>query len=363
MMQTRLTPEQKHTLFRDGYVIVRGAIAPELVANAKARVKAVQKGESLAMDRTMLDLVNASAVTPIVHDALGPFDAPSVCHIAFRKPAPPSAHFNSLGYRDRDMPYWGSNLHAEGLCSMAVPQEVHEGTPDEIYRRFVALGPKGDLGRSPDVIGANAVPLFEDPDMTIACGNISLFVFACLSPQTEPGWGQTALLPRSHHSLARFFRWQRETNGRLGPEGPGWPRLDHNAPNRCGHVYTPQGILDEFITPECETTPDGRRWPKATLALMEPGDVLIASGLIIHDGSRNELGNQSRKTVIYRLRAKSRQPNIVHTGGHDHPDRGPRGEWLQFEPGNDPWARAREAMCHPWAEWQGMQEVIAEAGA
>lgn len=360
-MQTRLTLAQKRDLHRDGYVIVRGAISPAQLEQTRARIRAAQKGESLAMDRTMTDLVNASSVAPMMRDALGDFDPPTVCHIAFNKPREATTRFNSLGYRDCDMPYYGSNLHAEGLCSIGVPQTVAEGTPDEIYRRFIASGPKGDLGRSPDVVGHNFVPLFEDPEMTLGVGNISAFAFVCLSPQTEPGWGQTALLPGSHHALQNFFRWQRSINDCLGPEGPGWPRLDFNVPNRCGHVYLPQAIYEQYVTPDSLTTPDGRRWPKPEHALMEPGDVLLATGMTVHDGSRNEKGTESRKSVIFRLRAKSRQPGVVHSGGHDHPDRGPQGEWLQFPPGADPWRRTKDAMCDLWAEWEGMQEVVAEA--
>jgi hypothetical protein len=44
----------------------------------------------------------------------------------------------------------------------------------------------------------------------------------------------------------------------------------------------------------------------------------------------------------------------------DHPDRGQLGEWLEFEPGNDPWARSKHAMCNMWEEWEGTQEIVAE---
>ena len=35
------------------------------------------------------------------------------------------------------------------------------------------------------------------------------------------------------------------------------------------------------------------------------------------------------------------------------------GEWLEFEPGNDPWERSKYAMCHMWDEWEGMHETVA----
>ena len=53
---------------------------------------------------------------------------------------------------------------------------------------------------------------------------------------------QTALLRGAHHAVEKFFRMQRDTNNHLGPEGPGWPRFDHDAPNRaspCTRSRTP----------------------------------------------------------------------------------------------------------------------------
>ena len=45
-------------------------------------------------------------------------------------------------------------------------------------------------------------------------------------------------------------------------------------------------------------------------------------------------------------------------GVSDHPDRGQRGEWLEYEEGNDPWERSKQAMCNMWEEWEGMQEIV-----
>ena len=47
----------------------------------------------------------------------------------------------------------------------------------------------------------------------------------------------------------------------------------------------------------------------------------------------------------------------------DHPDRGQMGEWLEYEEGNNPWARSRQALTHMWEEWEGMQEVVAQERA
>jgi hypothetical protein len=258
------------------------------------------------------------------------------------------------------MPYYGAELHMDGNITMAAPQEIQEGTPDEIYARYIASGPKGDLGRSPKVMGHNFTPLFQDPEMTLALGSFTAFVFVCLNDQTAEGCGQTSLLPGAHHATEQFFRWQYETSGHLGPEGPGWPRLNIDSPNRCGMNYLPNAILEQFTDDSCACTPDGRRWPRPVQVLMEPGDACIAMYNIPHSGSRNEHGTASRKNIIFRIRNKKRQPDKVLTGLSDHPDRGWLGDWLDFEEGNNPWERSKHAMFNMWEEWEGMQEVVAQ---
>ncbi len=358
-----LTVEQKRTFYRDGYIVLKDAVSGELVDAARARIKAAKKGENLGRDPAMTNLVNASTVTPILREALGEFDPPTACQVGVLKPTEPSERFNNLGYRDRDMPYYGAQTHMDGSITIAAPQEVQEGAPEEIYKRYFAAGPKGDLGRSPDVIGHNMVPMFEDPDMTLGLGSFTAFVFVCLNDQTRPGCGQTALLRGAHHEVEKFFRWQYETNGRLGPEGPGWPRLNHDSPNRCGLIYLPQAVQDKFVDETSEATPDGKKWPRPTQILMEPGDACITSYHIPHSGTRNENGTESRKNIIFRIRNKKRQPDKVVSGVTDHPDRGQMGEWLEYEEGNDPWERSKHAMCNMWHEWDGMQEVVAEQRA
>ena len=61
-------------------------------------------------------------------------------------------------------------------------------------------------------------------------------------------------------------------------------------------------------------------------------------------------------------RADAHQPSGVHalSGVNDHPDRGQGGEWLDYPPGVDPFARSKHLLCHPWEVWDGMQSVVAE---
>ena len=359
-MAAQLTHEQKRALYYDGYVVVKNAVPDDLVAAALARIKRAKRGESLSGEKTMTDLVNASSVTPLLREVMGEFDPPVACQIGVRKQGQPEERYNNVGYLDKDMPYFGAETHMDGAITIAPPQEVQQGSPEEIYARYFAAGPKGDLGRSPDVMGNNMVPMFEDPDMTLGLGSFTAFVFVCLNDQSVEGRGQTALLRGAHHAVEQFFRMQYETNGCLGPEGPGWPRLDYSAPNRCGLVYLPEAIRNAFVDETSESTPDGRRWPRPAQVLMSPGDVCITTYHIPHSGTRNERGTESRKNIIFRIRNKKRQPDKQVNGVSDHPDRGQMGEWLDYEPGNDPWERSKYAMCHMWHEWDGMQEVVAE---
>ena len=65
---------------------------------------------------------------------------------------------------------------------------------------------------------------------------------------------------------------------------------------------------------------------------MEPGDACITIYQLPHTGTRNEKGTESRKSVIFRIRHKKRQPDVIVGWFTDHPDRGLMGEWLDFGP-------------------------------
>jgi hypothetical protein len=358
-----LSVEQKRQLFHDGYIVVKGAVPRELVDAARARIKAAKRGESLVDATELTDLVNKSSVTPILKEAMGEFDPPSRVHVGVIKQSEPRDVYTPLGYREKDLPYYGHGMHAEGLCTMPPPQEPIEGTPEDIYGKMISSGPKGDLGRSADVIGSNTDPLFQDPDMTLSVGSFTVFCIVALNDQMADGVGQTAIVPGGHHVLEAFYRWQYEQNGCIGPEGPGWPRFDYNAPNGAGHVYLPDAVQQKLIELDDqppETTPDGRAWPRPTPIKMEAGDVAITVFDMPHTGTRNEFGTESRKNMIYRIRAKKRQPGHVVSGVTDHPDRGQLGEWLDYEEGNDPWQRSKDALTDLWSEWDGMQEIVAQ---
>ena len=360
---TVLTLEQKRMLYHDGYIVLKNAVSEEQADAALTRISEAKKGEHIGGEKVILDLINASSITPILNEVMGEFDPPIACQVGVIPVTKPGDRFTNLGYRDKDLPYYGAGTHMDGSITIAAPQAVQEGTPEEIYARHFATGPKGDLGRSPEVMGHNMVPMFEDPAMTLGLGSFTAFAFICLNDQTVEGRGQTAVLRGAHHAMEKFFRMQYETNGHLCPEGPEWPRLNYDCPNRCGMIYVPQSVQDQFIDETSESTPDGKKWPRPTQVLMDKGDACITLYHIPHSGTRNEHGTEPRKNMIFRIRNKNRQPNVMVNGISDHPDRGQRGEWLEFEEGNDPWERSKYAMCNMWDEWQGMQEVVAEQRA
>jgi len=190
-------------------------------------------------------------------------------------------------------------------------------------------------------------------------GSFTTFAFVCLNDQTKEGCGQTALLNGAHHATEAFFRQQRALDGRIGWEGPDWPRLNHKAPNRCGLVYLSDRIREQFIDESSESTPDGVKWPRPVQILMEPGDACITVFHMPHSGTRNQYGTESRKNIIFRIRNKKRQPDKMVNGVSDHPDRGQMGEWLEYEESNDPWERSKDALCDQWAEWEGLQPIVA----
>ena len=207
-------------------------------------------------------------------------------------------------------------------------------------------------------MGHNMVPLFQDPEMTLALGSFTAFVFVCLNDQTEEGRGQTSLLKGAHHEIEKFFRWQYETNGHLGPEGPGWPRINHESPNRCGLFYIPDSVQQKFVDETSESTPDGKKWARPTQIKMDKGDACIAMYHIPHSGSRNENGTESRKNIIFRLRNKKRQPDKMVNGVSDHPDRALNGDFLEYPDLYDPFEYSIEKLCDHWSEWQGLTQFL-----
>jgi len=97
--QDRLTVEQKKDLYQDGFIVLKKVISDELVQEALNRIKKAKKGENLGGEKQMTDLVNASPITPILHEAMGYFDPPVHCQVGVLKQSEPGDHFNNVAIR------------------------------------------------------------------------------------------------------------------------------------------------------------------------------------------------------------------------------------------------------------------------
>ena len=99
----------------------------------------------------------------------GRFDPPVNCQVAINPVREPGEQFTPLGYRDKDLPYYAAAIHMDGNITMAAAQEAQQGTPEEIYLRHFATGPKGDIGPSPDVGRAQLRCAVPGPAGTTGC--------------------------------------------------------------------------------------------------------------------------------------------------------------------------------------------------
>ena len=181
---------------------------------------------------------NASRRIAQTSQAYPSFDPSNARQLAVTKVSPPGERCTSTGDRDRDVPYYRAGLHRDGNT----------------------------------VRGHNMTPLFQVPELTLGLGSLTAFVFVSLSDQTLAGCGQAALVPGSRRVIETFFGWQLSVNVPIGPEGPGWPRLNHDVPNRCGMLYTPVAVREGLSDDRCARLPDGKRWPRPIYAMLNVDD-------------------------------------------------------------------------------------------
>ena len=172
-------------------------------------------------------------------------------------------------------------------------------------------------------MGANKTPFFQDPACTLALGSFTAFVGVALNDQTEFGRGNLCLLRGAHEEVEAFFRMQSAAGGKIGPEGPGWPRLTPRKDGGVALTPMPQSIRDKF-TDGAQVT-DGIVWPEPTPILLDEGDAVIALHACPHGGSINN-GADPRINIYFRLRHE-RPGGAAVLGDSDHPDRGWEGEF------------------------------------
>ena len=344
--------------------------------------------------KEVLACINDSPVTPLVNSLIGEFDAPADTVVAFLPVSKPDAkgqlHAGSA-------PFFDASMHMDGATPGGKSRHGPETTNEEVYWDYVhRYGPDGGTTGRDGENGACFSPigkpghsglLFMDEDCSLSTGSFTLFAVVCLNDQREPGRGQFTLARGYHHAMESFYRMQQDRGGIIGPEGPGWPRLDPESPNRSSVNQIPKMVQDLFMDEHARPSADGRLWPRPAQMCMAEGDVCLCLHTIPHSGSRNENGPEPRQNLIWRLRAKVRQPSYYHAGDTDHPDRlffdptgGPsglglatNGAWLELpqdepeyfpgEQGNDPHERSKYSLTHMWHEFPGMQNTVARKHA
>ena len=132
--------------------------------------------------------------------------------------------------------------------------------------------------------------------------------------------------------MERFFQYQRERGGPLGPDGPDWDRLDTQSPNRSGLRHYPEAVRANFKR-DAAYTSDNRMWPKPTLIKVKPGDAVLALHAVPHSSTHNE-SSAPRIMAYFRILHESRPREFDLT----YPD----------------------ALCDCWLEWKGMHDTVRE---
>lgn len=371
-----LSPEQKRQLFDDGYVVIKQAVAAELVEAAQARLEAAgqhtYQNEPLEMSDEFCDLVNQSSLDPILREAMGPFTPVTRGFAATIFPARNNGTL-ALG-RDGDRkdsllpnepdtapkrPPNGGGLHVDGVPSFTVdPQSGYFGPP------------------SATTLGSNRTPHWMDPDMTLSICSFSCFVGICLSDQSEPDRGNLVVLKGAHHHCQNFFRWQHEQGGPIGPEGPGWPRVVQHAETGewqsapSGAVqYTIKQDPEQYLAKDqLDTATGSSLLAEPMQVLMDPGDAVFVMHATPHSGSHNSW-TEARKTIYFRLVHEKRMANHKDktvTGRSDHMIRGWDGEFLEAEdglPSSAVYETTVASLLDHWSEWDGMIETVTEGRA
>ena len=352
-----LSASEKVSFYENGYIVLHGVVPVEYVAAARrlvnlglgnlrakelnAALVARAAGEPInsesledirnatiasmraGTDSTILDLVAPeSDLMSIVEDALGGSVRDLTgAQLATNFPTDPKPIINETGYPDQETPFYAWHGHLDGLWNgaTAIHQETTLPMTDAQWDAWLKEPARNGVMKS-------------YPEYGTSISNFTGLLGIPLSDQLQVGSGNLGLLAGAHHHIERFFQYQREVGGPLGPDGPGWERFDREAPNGCGLRHYPEVVREQYDL-DAAMTGDGRRWPKPTFMQVKPGDAVLALHGIPHGASRVE-GPDPRYMAYFRLTSTAR----------------PEGNESIYP----------DALCDNWLEWKGMHETVSK---
>ncbi|MCE2406881.1 MAG: hypothetical protein J4G19_05200 [Pseudomonadales bacterium] len=344
-----MTPEQKQAFFDDGFVVFKDIVPPDVVTRAirmlygglsaiwetsmvrqdknqkpdlnleNRRRDAVSAAMRAGTDPAIAELVNPDQpLMRSIAEALGnPIREPRRAQLATIFPHDLGNGINEAGYPGNEVPFYGWHGHLDGLWNGAAP--VHQRTDRPMNDEELAR-----WNRDP---ARNGVRRTYPGGVNIL--NFTALLGIPLSDQMVEGAGNLGLLRGAHHAFSRFFQYQRDMGGPLGPDGPGWDRIDTDAPNFSGLRHYPEEVREQF-SDGAEYTSDGRMWPKPTLIKVKPGDAVLTLHAVPHCATRLE-GNSPRLMAYFRIVSSKRDDTFL--------------------------AASPDALCNCWLEWDGMREL------
>ncbi len=344
-----MTPEEKQSFYDDGFVILRDIVPPEVVTRAIRTLygdlsaiwhasmspkqsgdksestadtvlqEAVANAKRAGTNPSILELVNQdSELMRSINEALGhAVVGIRGAQLATIFPHKIGNQINEAGYPNEEVPFYGWHGHLDGLWNGAAPvhQRVDRPMNEEERARW---------NRDP---ARNGVRRTYPGGINIL--NFTALLGIPLSDQSVEGAGNLGLLRGAHHPISEFFRYQRDAGGPIGPDGPGWERIDSDAPNFSGLRHYPDQVREQFTEGAGHTT-DGRIWPKPTLIKVKPGDAVLTLHAVPHGATRLE-GHSPRLMAYFRLVSTARDQSRPES--------------------------SVDALCDCWCEWEGMREL------
>jgi len=364
------TEEQRAAFYRDGFVVIRGAVPKDMTARARAVIQQHVSSLPNGLHSTGFSYDPGVAEQP---DVLGLFEGTRLKRIlgAEMGPCPPVAScqvaWNGGGDESAQKPV----PHIDGVWSGPLPK-----TADEID--LDTMRPKDAerwYGKDDSKQGAfNGGLLWQQRNPDGSPGKVSLGSFTCLvgvalNDQSElaPN-GQFAVLSGQHRVVEECFRRQRRSDsGVVGPEGLDWPRVTVRDGQPPGLNPLPGAVKKAYADGEAPSYDPSAAWPwpELTPVLLAEGDAVIALHAAPHCATPN-LGPSVRQNVYFRIR-RSRPGNPhegsrhLRHGASDRPDVSfATGKQLEYPPHYDPFKTSVDLMCDHWSDWDGMKDYAAK---